>query len=249
MSTHILRLEKIHTYIDSYHILQGVSFEVPKAQITMLLGRNGAGKTTTLRTIMGLWRVKQGTLYYQDQCLADGQRQHTPPDIARAGVAYVPENMGIFGDLTVKDNMLLAAKSAKRVTDFDSSRLEWIFELFPALKKFWLYPSGRLSGGQKQMLSIARAIIEPRDLLLIDEPSKGLAPAIIDNMASAFMELKRQGVSILLVEQNMELAQNVGDHVVVMDNGQIIHQSPMQLLIDNPQRQQQLLGLSLGAEL
>lgn len=249
MSDAILRLDQIHTYIDSYHILQGVSFEVPRAQITMLLGRNGAGKTTTLRTIMGLWQVKQGALYYKDQCIADAQRQHTPPDIARAGVAYVPENMGIFGDLTVKDNMLLAARAAKQVRDFDSVRLEWIFELFPALKKFWLYPAGRLSGGQKQMVSIARAMIEPRDLLLIDEPSKGLAPAIIDNMAAAFIELRRQGVSILLVEQNIELAQAVGDQIVVMDNGQIIHQSTMQTLINNPQIQQQLLGLSLGAEL
>lgn len=249
MNQSILRLDQVHTYIDSYHILQGVSFDVPKAQITMLLGRNGAGKTTTLRTIMGLWQVKQGTIHYKDQCLADGKRQHNPPDLARAGVAYVPENMGIFGDLTVKDNMLLAARSAKNALDFDHARLEWIFELFPALKKFWLYPSGRLSGGQKQMLSIARAMIEPRDLLLIDEPSKGLAPAIIDNMAAAFIELRSQGVSILLVEQNMELAQNVGDYVAVMDNGRIIHQSPMSALLDDPQLQQQLLGLSLGAEL
>lgn len=247
MSHPILQLANIHTYIDSYHILQGVDFSVPAGQITMLLGRNGAGKTTTLRTIMGLWKVKEGELHFDNTLIANGKIQHNTPDIARSGVAYVPENMGIFGDLTVKDNMLLAARSARHADDIDSTRLAWIFALFPALKKFWLYPSGRLSGGQKQMLSIARAIIEPRRLLLIDEPTKGLAPAIIDNMAEAFLELKHQGVSILLVEQNIGFAQEVGDHVVVMDNGRIIHDGTMAALMADPERQQQLLGLSLGA--
>lgn len=247
MKPPILQLTQVHTYIDSYHILQGVNFTVPEGEITMLLGRNGAGKTTTLRTIMGLWKVKEGELHFDGTLLADGKLQHSPPDIARSGVAYVPENMGIFGDLSVKDNMLLAARKARHAHNMDSTRLEWIFELFPALKKFWLYPSGRLSGGQKQMLSIARAIIEPRRLLLIDEPSKGLAPAIIDNMADAFLELKKQGVSILLVEQNIGFAQTVGDYVVVMDNGRIIHDSTMAALMADPERQQQLLGLSLGA--
>lgn len=246
MTKSILQLKDVHTFIDSYHILQGVSFDVPEGEITILLGRNGAGKTTTLRTIMGLWSVRQGELSYNNNIIANGKQQHTATDIARAGVAYVPENMGIFGDLTVKENMLLAARNASSVQQMDSARLEWIFELFPALKKFWLYPSGHLSGGQKQMLSIARAIIEPRSLLLIDEPTKGLAPAIIDNMAGAFLELKKQGVSILLVEQNIAFAQEVGDGVVVMDNGQIVYSEQMNTLMADESLQQQLLGLSLG---
>lgn len=247
MSDNILQLDQIHTYIGSYHILQGVSFAVPRAQITMLLGRNGAGKTTTLRTIMGLWKVHQGALSFDGQVIADGRRQHSPPDIARAGVAYVPENMGVFGDLTVKENMLLAARGAKNEHHIDSARLEWVFELFPALKKFWLYPSRHLSGGQKQMLSIARAIIEPRQLLLIDEPSKGLAPAIIDNMAAAFLALKKQGVSILLVEQNISLAQAVGDGVAIMDSGQIVYTDQMSSLMQDAALQKKLLGLSVEA--
>ena len=115
--------------------------------------------------------------------------------------------MGIFTDLTVKENMVLAARAARHADELDTQRLDWIFGLFPALKKFWLYPAGKLSGGQKQMLAVARAIVEPRALLLIDEPSKGLAPSIIQNLISAFRELKRQKTTILLVEQNFTMAQ------------------------------------------
>ena len=140
----------------------------------MLLGRNGAGKTTTLRTIMGLWQA-----IGSGQITLAGQRteQMATPDIARLGVGYVPESMAVFSDLTVKENMILAARDG--ALD-QTSRLEWIFGFFPALRKFWLSRAGALSGGQKQMLSIARAIVEPRKLLLIDEPTKGLAPAIVD---------------------------------------------------------------------
>ena len=142
----------------------------------MLLGRNGAGKTTTLRTIMGLWQAVAGQ---RRASRPADRRARATPDIAQLGIAYVPESMGIFSDLTVQENMVLAARAARHAGEIDTQRLEWIFGLFPALKKFWLYPAGKLSGGQKQMLAVARAIVEPRALLLIDEPSKGLAPAII----------------------------------------------------------------------
>ena len=156
----------------------------------MLLGRNGAGKTTTLRTIMGLWPASPGSVRF------DGQRHRqarATPEIAQRGIAYVPENMGIFTDLTVqREHAARRARGARTPSEIDTQRLEWIFGLFPALKKFWLYPAGKLSGGQKQMLAVARAIVEPRALLLIDEPSKGLAPAIIQNLIAALRELKRQ---------------------------------------------------------
>jgi branched-chain amino acid transport system ATP-binding protein len=146
----------------------------------------------------------------------------------------------------VQDNFVLAARAARHAGELDTRRLEWIFGLFPALKKFWLYPAGKLSGGQKQMLAVARAIVEPRALLLIDEPSKGLAPSIINNLVSAFNELKRQQTTILLVEQNFHMARSLGDQVAVMDNGTVVHTGAMRELAENDELQQRLLGLSLG---
>ena len=238
----LLELSGVHTHIGAYHILHGVDFAVPEGEVTMLLGRNGAGKTTTLRTIMGLWTASKGELSFRGQSL----RGRETPDIARLGIAYVPESMGIFSDLSVKDNMLLAARSARHADELDTARLEWIFGLFPALKKFWLYPAGKLSGGQKQMLAIARAICEPRALVLIDEPSKGLAPSIIQNLIGAFRELKSQRTTLLLVEQNFNMAKALGDTVAVMDNGRVVHRGAMRELAEDESLQQRLLGLSLG---
>lgn len=237
----LLKLEGVHTHIGAYHILHGVDLVVPRGQLTMLLGRNGAGKTTTLRTIMGLWRASQGRITFAGNDVAGLPTPH----IAGLGVAYVPENMGIFADLTVRENMLLAARAAKHAGQFDDTRLKWIFSLFPAVEKFWNHPAGKLSGGQKQMLAVSRAIIEPRELLVIDEPSKGLAPAIINNMIDAFAQLKASGVTILLVEQNFNFARRLGDTVAVMDNGRIVHAGAMRALAEDEQLQHSLLGLAL----
>ncbi len=241
MSGVLLALEGVHTHIGAYHILHGVDLAVPRGQLTMLLGRNGAGKTTTLRTIMGLWHASQGRVKF-------GQRditQLTTPEIAGLNIAYVPENMGIFSDLTVKENMLLAARSASRAAQMDATRLKWIYSLFPAVEKFWDHPAGKLSGGQKQMLAVARAIVEPRELLIVDEPSKGLAPAIINNMIDAFAQLKATGTTILLVEQNINFAKRLGDHVAVMDNGRVVHAGAMQALAEDEALQRSLLGLAI----
>ena len=237
----LLVLQGVHTHIAAYHILHGVDLAVPRGQVTMLLGRNGAGKTTTLRTIMGLWHASQGTVLFAGQ---DITRLATP-QIAGRGIAYVPENMGIFSDLTVKENMVLAARGARTAQQIDSTRLQWIFSLFPAVEKFWNHPAGKLSGGQKQMLAVARAIVEPRQLLIVDEPSKGLAPSIINNMIDAFAQLKAQGVTILLVEQNLSFATRLGDRVAVMDDGRIVHAGAMQELAEDAAMQQSLLGLAL----
>ena len=241
MNENILTLAGVHTHIGAYHILHGVDLSVPRGQLTMLLGRNGAGKTTTLRTIMGLWRASQGTITFNGQDIT----KLATPQIASMNVAYVPENMGIFADLTVKENMLLAARWARNVGQIDSTRLQWIFSLFPAVEKFWNHPAGKLSGGQKQMLAVARAIVEPRELLIVDEPSKGLAPAIINNMIDAFAQLKQSGVSILLVEQNINFAKRLGDTVAVMDNGQVVHSGSMKELAENEELQHSLLGLAI----
>ena len=241
MSELLLELQGVHTHIGAYHILHGVDLAVPRGEVTMLLGRNGAGKTTTLRTIMGLWQASQGRIRFGQQ---DITRLATPA-IAQLNIAYVPENMGIFADLTVKENLLLAARSASHAARMDRSRLDWIYELFPAVQKFWDHPAGKLSGGQKQMVAVARAIVEPRDLLIVDEPSKGLAPAIINNMIEAFAQLKAGGVSILLVEQNLAFAKRLGDGVAVMDNGRVVHAGRMADLAADEELQQSLLGLAL----
>jgi len=174
-----------------------------------------------------------------------GRRSRSWPQIARSNIAYVPENMGIFADLTVQENLLLAARGAQRAAQMDQARLQWIFQLFPAVEKFWRHPAGKLSGGQKQMLAVARAIVEPRDLLIVDEPSKGLAPAIIDNMIDAFAQLKAGGATILLVEQNLDFARQLGDGVAVMDNGRVVHSGRMAALAADEQLQRSLLGLAL----
>ncbi|NNU43519.1 ABC transporter ATP-binding protein [Ramlibacter montanisoli] len=241
MSDKLLTLSGVHTHIGAYHILHGVELAVPRGQLTMLLGRNGAGKTTTLRTILGLWRASQGRIVFDGQDIT----QAATPQIAGRGIAYVPENMGIFADLTVKENMVLAARGAKNASQIDGERLQWIFSLFPAVEKFWNHPAGKLSGGQKQMLAVSRAIVEPRELLIIDEPSKGLAPAIINNMIGAFEQLKAKGVTILLVEQNINFAKRLGDTVAVMDNGVVVHAGSMKELAEDEELQHSLLGLAL----
>jgi branched-chain amino acid transport system ATP-binding protein len=241
MNEVLLKLAGVHTHIGAYHILHGVDLELPRGQLTMLLGRNGAGKTTTLRTIMGLWHASQGSIRFDQRDIT----ALATPEIAGLGIAYVPENMGIFSDLSVKENMLLAARSAKRASQMDEARLKWIFSLFPAVEKFWNHPAGKLSGGQKQMLAVARAIVEPRELLIVDEPSKGLAPAIINNMIDAFGELKATGSTILLVEQNINFAKRLGDRVAVMDNGRVVHTGAMQALAEDEELQHKLLGLAI----
>jgi branched-chain amino acid transport system ATP-binding protein len=235
MTADLLRLEGVHTHIGEYHILQGVDFAVPRDGVTVLLGRNGAGKTTTLRTVMGLWRASGGRITFDGRDIT----ALSTPEVSRLGVAYVPEDMGIFANLSVQENIRLAALSGR----IDDARLQWIFSLFPALQKFWLRPGGTLSGGQKQMLAIARAIIEPRKLLLIDEPTKGLAPAIVQNLAEALRALKAADTTILLVEQNFHFVRSLGDSVAVMDDGRVVHTGTMDALAGDAALQDRLLGL------
>ena len=237
MSDPILTLSGVKTDIEQYHILHGVDLDVPRGQVTMLLGRNGAGKTTTLRSIMGLWKPRAGSIRFAGTEIAG----LSPPPIARLGIGFVPEDMGIFADLTVEENLILAAISGPLRRD----RLDWIFAAFPALSTFWKMPAGNLSGGQKQMLAIARAVIEKRGLYLIDEPSKGLAPAIIATMARALKDLKADGASILMVEQNFSLARALGDRAAVMDDGRIVWTGAMAELAADTALQESLMGLKM----
>lgn len=239
MSDPILVLEGVFTNIARYHILQGVDLKVPRGQVTMLLGRNGVGKTTTLRTIIGHWRAHKGRIVLDGKDIT----ALPTPAIARLGVGFVPEDMGVFTDLTVEENMVLAAVSGP----IDRARLDWVFSVFPPLKTFWTSEAGNLSGGQKQMLSIARAMIEERRLYLIDEPTKGLAPAIISTMARGLRELKAEGASILLVEQNFAVAKALGDTACVMDDGRVVWAGEMAELGRDPGLQERLMGLSMEA--
>jgi branched-chain amino acid transport system ATP-binding protein len=235
----LLTLDGVHTRIGSYHILRGVDLAARRGRVTMLLGRNGAGKTTTLRTIMGLWRASEGTVTFDQSRISDMKT----PDVARLGIAYVPEAMGIFTQLTVRENLVLATTSGV----FDEAKLETIFGFFPILKLKWNDRAGLMSGGQKQMLAVARALVEERRLLIVDEPTKGLAPAIIDQLIACFLKLKAEGASILLVEQNFHMALSVGDDVAVMDDGRVVHTGTMAALAADEALQTRLLGLNLAS--
>lgn len=235
MST-LLKVENIETYIGQYHILQGVSFEVKKGEVTVLLGRNGAGKTTSLRSIMGLTPPSRGLVTYK------GEEIQTLPTykIANKGIGYVPEDQGIFSDLTVEENMRVAMKTQDQETEV---RMNWIIDLFPDLKKFWKKAGGNLSGGQKQMLSIARAYLNNNDLILIDEPSKGLAPIVVEKVMHSIEEMKEK-TTILLVEQNFMMASQIGDRFYIIDDGTTVHDGQMQSLVKDEELKKKYLGIA-----
>ncbi len=234
----LLRLDDVHTDIGRYKILHGVNLTARRGRVTMLLGRNGAGTTTTLRTIMGLWQARAGQITFDGQSI-NGM---DTPDIAQLGIAYVPEYMGIFGKLTVRENMLLATGAQ----GFAKDNLDRVLAWFPPLKLKWDSAAGSLSGGQKQMLAIARAVVEQRRLLLVDEPTKGLSPVMVDQLVEALLGLKNEQTTILLVEQNFHVALAVGDDVAVMDQGRIVHSGDMAALGRDEELQQRLLGLSMA---
>lgn len=235
----LLALAGVHTHIGRYHILHGVDLAVAEGEVSVLLGRNGAGKTTALRSVMGLWRVSEGAVHFAGRPIT----ALATPDIARLGIAYVPENMGVFSGLTVAENFRLATPGGR----FAPRRLAEILAAFPVLEQKWQLRAGTLSGGQKQMLAIGRAIIAERRLLIIDEPSKGLAPVMVGQLLDALLALKRARTTILLVEQNFALARSLGDRVAVMDDGRIVHAGAMAALAADVGLQTRLLGLSLDS--
>ncbi len=235
----LLELAGVHTHIGRYHILHGVDLAVPEGRVSMLLGRNGAGKTTALRTILGLWRASYGMIHFAGAEIT----AHATPDIARLGIAYVPENMGVFASLTVAENFRLADWRG----DLRPTRLDAVMAAFPVLAQKWRARAGTLSGGQKQMLAIGRAIAAEHRLLIIDEPSKGLAPGMVAQLTEALIGLKQARTTILLVEQNFAMAQALGDHVAVMEDGRIVYRGDMAALAKDIPLQTRLLGLSLAS--
>jgi len=206
----LLEIRDIHTFIGQFHILEGVNVSVEQGNITVLLGRNGAGKTTTLKSIMGMTPPTYGSILYDGESLI-GKRPYT---IAQMGIGYVPEHRAIFKELSVAENLQIA----ERKTGDLLRKGDLIFELFPDLKRLYHLLGGRLSGGQQQMLAIARALVPDNRLLLIDEPSEGLAPVIIEHLMGAIRKLAAQ-TTVLLVEQNFRMASKLADHYVIIDDG------------------------------
>ncbi|ETT80962.1 ABC transporter ATP-binding protein [Viridibacillus sp. FSL R5-0477] len=231
----LLNLDQLQTHIGQYHILQGIQFEAIEGKVSVLLGRNGAGKTTTLKTIMGLTPASHGNVIYDGQDIT----KRKPYDIANLGIGYVPEDQGIFKDLTVEENMKVAIR---KETDEVYEKQAYILELFPDLKKFWKKAGGHLSGGQKQMLSMARAFVNDSKLLLIDEPSKGLAPIVVEKVMEAITEMKKK-TTIILVEQNFIMASRIGDTYTLIDDGKTVHSGSMAELIGDEELKRKYLGI------
>lgn len=235
MNEALLEVRDIHTFIGQFHILEGVNVSVPKGSITVLLGRNGAGKTTTLRSIMGMTPPGQGDILLDGRSIV-GKKPHT---IAKMGIGWVPEHRAIFKELTVAENLRIA----ERQTGDLSRRGDFIFELFPDLKRLYHLPGGNLSGGQQQMLAMARALVPDNRLLLIDEPSEGLAPVIIEQLMAAIQKLAAES-TVLLVEQNFRVASKLADHYVIIDDGKSVMHGKMADLAQDDATIQRYLGVA-----
>ena len=236
MSDPILKVEDVHAFIGQHHILQGVTFDAKADAVTVLIGRNGAGKSTVIRTIMGLLPASKGKIVYKGSEI----HKKKPYEIARMGIGFVPEDMGVFTSLTVEENMRVAMLHDDETT---AQRLERTLDMFADLRKFWKREAGNLSGGQKQMLSIARAIVNDTSLLLIDEPSKGLAPIIIESVIGVINQIKTHCV-VILVEQNFHMASSVGDRFHILDDGAVVQSGLMEELVVDEDLKSHYLGIS-----
>jgi branched-chain amino acid transport system ATP-binding protein len=231
--TNLLQVNNIHTFIGQFHILQGVSVDVPENSITVLLGRNGAGKTTTLKSIIGLTPPSQGEIVFENRDI------HGYPsfNIAAMGIGFVPEHRAIFRDLSVAENLKLAERKKGDL----ARKEELIFTLFPDLKRLIKLPGTNLSGGQQQMLAVARALVPDNKLLLIDDPSEGLAPVIIEQMIAAIQKLAEKA-TVLLVEQNFVVASKLAERYIIIEEGQSVKQGLMAELVNDKETIHRYLG-------
>ena len=229
----MLRIENLNAWYDRSHVLQGISLEVNKGEIVTLMGRNGAGKTTTLRSLMGLLSKRQG------KASIDGTSFLDLPAYERfhLGLAYVPEDRRIVPGLTVKENLELGVIAQKSRGDM-SALVDEIAETFPRLKERLQQDGTSMSGGEQQMLAIARAMIAKPKVILLDEPSEGIMPVLVEEMFELFAKLKQQGLTILLVEQNVQQALRISDRAYILDQGEIVFQDTAQNLLNNNEIQQ-----------
>ena len=233
----MLTVENIHTFYGVAHVLQGVSLEINAGENVCLIGRNGAGKTTTLKSIIGLTPPKSGSIKFRGEKIS-GMRPHL---IARRGIGYVPEERRIFPNLTVKDNLEIA-QNKMRHDRSEEWTIERVYDLFPILKRLENQKGMRLSGGEQQMLTIARTLMGNPELLLLDEISEGLAPIVLEHMVTSIRKLKEE-ITVLLVEQNATFAFSVSDRGYVMDKGTITYQGTTDELKDNQEVKDRYLSV------
>jgi branched-chain amino acid transport system ATP-binding protein len=233
----MLELKDIHTYYGDSYILQGVSLKVNKGSVVALLGRNGMGKTTTIRSIIGISPPRRGEVVFKGENVA-GLPSYA---IARKGIGLVPQGREIFPSLSVKENLTMAARGGKEAKDWT---LEKVYDLFSILRKRAGNKGNMLSGGEQQMLTIARALMTNPDLLMLDEPSEGLAPIIVQEVGRIIAQIKQSGLSILLVEQNLNMALSLADYVYIISKGQIVYESTPDKLKNNEETKAKYLGIS-----
>jgi branched-chain amino acid transport system ATP-binding protein len=231
----ILELHDVHTHIAGFHILEGVTFSAQQGKVTILLGRNGSGKTTTIKTIMGLTPATSGKILFQGKPI---QKMHDF-DIPRLGISLVPEGRDVFSQLTVEENFLIAVHKGKKLK---KEKLDYIVNIFPPIKDLLKKKGKNLSGGEKQMVAVARALVNDDELLLIDEPTKGLAPIRVESMRLAMAEIKKKA-TVILVEQNFEFAGSIADDFLIMEHGKIACSGKIGDLINNEERQRRYLGV------
>jgi len=231
----LLKVKDLVSYIVLFTILQGVDMDIQKGEAVAILGRNGAGKTTFLRTVMGMVKTRSGIIELDGKSLVG----KTPHRISQMGIALCPEDYGVFDELTIEENLLLAKHKNDSATD---ERIEYVLDLFPDLKLAFKRHARTLSGGQRQMLSVGRTLVNETKLILIDEPSKGLAPVIIEKMALALKEISKRS-TILLVEQNFHMAEIVTDRYYIVDEGRTVHSGLMEDLKKDEELKQRHLGL------
>ena len=229
----MLHIHQLHAYYGKSHVLQGVSFEVKQGEIVALLGRNGSGRSTTAKAIMGLVHC-EGEMTFKHQSLL----HRKPFDIAHMGLGYVPENRDIFPKLTVHQNLLLGLKGEKPTGRWD---FEDMYQLFPRLRERQHTEAGVLSGGEQQMLTLCRTLMGDPDLVIIDEPTEGLAPKIVALVGEFLRELRNRGVSVLLIEQKLTIAMSISDRVLVMGHGSIVFDGTPAQLRENASVRQEWL--------
>lgn len=236
----LLEIQDAHVYIGSFYILQGVSLVVPKGEVTLLLGRNGAGKTTTMKSILGIYPPSEGKIVFKGEEISNLPTHK----IVNKGMGYVPDTRRIFGTLTVEQNLVISRRKGTS-KDVIEERFELVFDLFPDMKGFMKQRAGTLSGGQQQMLAVARALMNENDLLLIDEPTEGLSPLLAKNLINSLDRLK-EFATILLVEQNFRTVSKLGDNFYIFDSGKIVHEgNNMSELIADKALVARYLGISI----
>ncbi len=233
----MLELKNIHVYIDTFYIIQGVTLEVPKGEVTVLLGRNGAGKTTTMKSILGIYPPRVGEIIFKGQLL-NNLPTHK---ISRLGIGYVPDTRRIFGSLTVEQNIKVSMYSKNKSSE---EIFDYIYDLFPDLKKFSKQKAKTLSGGQQQMLAVARALTNDNQLLLLDELTEGLSPKYAKSVMDTIRQIKDKA-TILLVEQNFKAATSIGDNYYIMDDGKIAHSGKVDELVNNDEVITKFLGIKV----